>query len=150
MQKNYTNIFVCSNFYIQIFVILLNLAKYTHFKLSNELSQVSVGHLSPDLYQFLCKINFNKILNFVKKDLSNQRVRMSTFFQCKKSSKLKVSCQSIANFYKLHHENGKLFISNHFKATDYTKKTLYYIMIWMEVSMINCSKICVIKPIKPM
>ena len=52
MQKNYTNIFVRSNFYIQIFVFLLNLAKHSHFTLSNDLLQISVGHLSPDLQQF--------------------------------------------------------------------------------------------------
>ena len=37
MQKNYTDIFVRSDSYIQIFVLLLKLAKYSYFKLSNEL-----------------------------------------------------------------------------------------------------------------
>ena len=60
------NIFVRSNFYIQFFVFLLNLVNYTHFKLSNQLLQVSVGCLSPDLPQFYYKINFHKIFNFVK------------------------------------------------------------------------------------
>ena len=69
MQKNSTTIFVLSNFYTQIFVFLFDFANYTYFKLSDELLQVSVVRLSPDLFQFYCKINFHKILNFVKEKI---------------------------------------------------------------------------------
>ena len=39
---------------------------------------------------------------------------------------MKVSCQTIADFYKLHHEKSKLFTASHFKAADNTKNFVYH------------------------
>ena len=52
--------------------------KNRHIKLSVELLEVSVGHNSPGLHQFYCKICFCKILNFVKK-MSQTLLAIATF-----------------------------------------------------------------------
>ena len=70
-KKNVINIFHHDNFQNQICTFLFDLPKNRHFKLSYELLQASVGNLSPDLHQFLCKIYLCKILNFVKKNCQN-------------------------------------------------------------------------------
>ena len=71
MPKKIQNTFDYSNIYTRIFAFLINLPKDSHFKHSNQLLYVSLGHLSPDLHQFQCKIKFCKILLFVKKNVTN-------------------------------------------------------------------------------
>ena len=45
-----------------------------------------------------------------------------------KSAKMKVSRQSVADFYKLHHDKGKAFTVKNFKESNFNKRTLYKIM----------------------
>ena len=66
MPKKIQNTFDYSNIYTRIFAFLINLPKDSHFKCFNKLLQVSLGHLSPDLHRFWCKIIFCKIFIFVK------------------------------------------------------------------------------------
>ena len=41
---------------------------------------------------------------------------------------MKVSCQSIADFYKIHQEKGKAYTYNNFKTSGYSKAGIYKIM----------------------
>ena len=41
---------------------------------------------------------------------------------------MKVSRQSVADFYKLHHDKGKAFTVKNFKESNFNKRTLYKIM----------------------
>ena len=41
---------------------------------------------------------------------------------------MKVSCQSIADFYKIHQEKGKAYTYNNFKTSGYSKAEIYKIM----------------------
>ena len=56
-----------------------------------------------DLHHILSEIEFSKNPNFVKKKSSNCWCKISL----NKSVKMKVSCQSIADFYKIHQEKRK-------------------------------------------
>ena len=51
-KKNYTNTYVFIDFLKNSFTFSIYLAKCWLCKLSNEVSYVSVGHLSPDIHQF--------------------------------------------------------------------------------------------------
>ena len=62
---------------------------------------------------------------------------MSTFL----SAKMKILGQSVVDFYKLHHEKSKLFISNLPTLLTKLKKTLFNIMKWMTVSNVEMLKI---------
>ena len=41
---------------------------------------------------------------------------------------MKVSCQSMADFYKIHQEKGKAYTYNNFKTSGYSKAGIYKIM----------------------
>ena len=41
---------------------------------------------------------------------------------------MKVSCQSIADFYKIHQKKGKAYTYNNFKTSGYSKAGIYKIM----------------------
>ena len=41
---------------------------------------------------------------------------------------MKVSRQSVADFYKLHHDKGKAFTVKNLKDSNFNKRTLYKIM----------------------
>ncbi len=41
---------------------------------------------------------------------------------------MKVSCQPIADFYKIHQEKGKAYTYNNFKTSGYSKAGIYKIM----------------------
>ena len=101
MQKNVTNTFNHNNFYTQILIFLFNFPKNKHVKFSDELLQASVGHLSPDLHQFQCKINFCKIFNFVENFL-HTLLTIATFTL--KVSHFCLICQKKIRHFKLSDE----------------------------------------------
>ena len=128
MQKKGTRTFSHSSFWGPNFVFLINLPKNRHKKVSDEVLYISVGHLSPEIYQILSKIDFPKNMNFVKKKTCQIRVFNFELFWVQKSAKMKVSRQSVADFYKLHHDKGKAFTVKNFKESNFNKRTLYKMM----------------------
>ena len=88
-KKKGTRTFSHSSFWGPNFVFLINLPKNRHKKVSDEVLYISVGHLSPEIYQILSKIDFPKNMNFVKKKLVKLECSILNFFECKRVQKWK-------------------------------------------------------------
>ena len=89
-KKKFQNILSYSYFYILSFKFLTDFSKNMHHKLSNDLSNMYLEHLSPDFHQFFFNMINDKILNLLKKTHLQLKQQDIHFLLSQKRTKVNV------------------------------------------------------------